>query len=81
MSNGFILPIDKNLSGATTPGQRGPGGDGNKCLFRIPQSSDIIGDSPQYCSVSYIKDPIWGSLIPLQRCSRCILCPRELFDI
>ena len=39
-------PIDKTLSGATTPGHSGPGSDGNKEVFRIPQNSSITGTSP-----------------------------------
>ena len=36
-----ILPIDKTLLGATTPGQSGPGSDGGKGVLRIPQISNI----------------------------------------
>ena len=32
------------LSGATTPGQSGPGSDGNKEVLHIPQSSSITGN-------------------------------------
>ena len=31
-----IWPIDRTLSGATTPGQSGPGSDGNTGVLRIP---------------------------------------------
>ena len=34
-----IWPIDRNLSGATTPGQSGPGSNGNEGVLHIPQSS------------------------------------------
>ena len=40
MVNSSIYPIDKILSGATTPGQSGPGSDGNEVLH-ILQSSSI----------------------------------------
>ena len=43
MSSSSIRPIDRILSGATTPGQSGPGGDGNKGVRRIPESSSITG--------------------------------------
>ena len=43
MSNSSIWPIDRTLSGATTPGQSGPESDGNEGVLRIPQSSSIIG--------------------------------------
>ena len=41
MSNSFIRPIDRNLLGATTPGQCGLETNGNKGLLRIFQSSRI----------------------------------------
>ena len=48
-----IKPIDRALSGATTPGQSGPGSNGNKGVLRIPQSTSITGTSPSDCVVSY----------------------------
>ena len=41
------------LSGATSPGQSGPGSDGNEGMFCILQSSSITGTSPSVCLVSY----------------------------
>ena len=41
-----IWPIDRTLSGATTPGQIVPESDGNEGVLRIPQSSSITGTSP-----------------------------------
>ena len=38
--------MDRTLSGATTPGQSGPGSNGNEGLLGIPQSSSITGASP-----------------------------------
>ena len=35
MSNSSIWPIDSALSGATTPGQSGPGSQGNEGVLRI----------------------------------------------
>ena len=49
MQFSFILPIDRALSGATTPGQSGPGSDGNEGVLCILQSSSIIGTSPSDC--------------------------------
>ena len=43
---------DRTLSGATTPGQSGPGSDGNKGVLCIPQSSCITRASPSDCFVS-----------------------------
>ena len=53
--------IDRTLSDATTPGQSGPGSDGNEGVHRIPQSSRITGTSlsdslvlyPEYGGGSY----------------------------
>ena len=49
-----ILPIDRSLSGATTPGQGGPGSNANKGVLRISQSSSITGALPSNCLVSYL---------------------------
>ena len=38
-----IQPKDWALSGATIPGQNGPGSDGNEGVLCIPQSSSITG--------------------------------------
>ena len=46
-----IQPIDRALSGATTPGQSGPGSDGNEGVLHMPQSSSIAGTSPSDCLV------------------------------
>ena len=53
MSNSSIWPIDRTLSGATTPSQSRPGKDGNKGTLHIPQSSSITETSPSDCLVSY----------------------------
>ena len=71
-----ISPIDRTLSDATTPGQSGPGSDGNEKVLHIPQSSSITGSSPSDCLVSYPEHFLGGGLIPLQRCSLCILQPQ-----
>ena len=44
-----IWPLDSALSGATIPGQSGPGSDGNEGVLRIPKSSIITGASPSDC--------------------------------
>ena len=61
------------LSGATTPGQSGPGSDGNEGVLCIPQSPSITGTSSSDCLVSLPGHSLGGVLTPLQRCSRCIL--------
>ena len=48
-----IWSIDRTRSGATTPGQCGPGIDGNEGILRIPQSSSIPRASPSECFLSY----------------------------
>ena len=52
MSNSSIRPIDRTLSGATTPGQSGPGSNGNQGVLHIPQISRITGDSSSDCLIS-----------------------------
>ena len=49
-----IWPIDRTLSDTTTPGQSGPGSDGNKGVLCISQSSSIAGALPSDCLVSYL---------------------------
>ena len=51
--NNSIKSINWTLSGATTPGQSGPGNDGNEGVLRIPQSSSITGTSPSDYFVTY----------------------------
>ena len=64
------------LSGATTPGQSGPGSDGNEGVLHIPQSSSTAGTLPSDCLVSYPGHSLWSGLTPLQRSSQCILLPQ-----
>ena len=59
-----IWPIDMTLSGATTPGQSGPGSDDNKGVLCIPQSSSIIHHQIVQC---HIQDTCWGEVLPLWR--------------
>ena len=64
MSNSFIWPTDRILSGATTPDLIGPGSNGNERVFRIPQSSSVTRASPSDCLVSYSWNSLewgWGS--------------------
>ena len=37
-----IWPIDRTLSGVTTPGQSGPGSDGNEEVLRIPKAPALL---------------------------------------
>ncbi len=48
-----IKPIDRALSGATTPGQSGPGSNGNDRVLLIPQSPSITGLSSSDFLVLY----------------------------
>ena len=76
--NCVIWPIDRTLSGSTTPGQSGPGTDGDEGALCILQSSNITEASPSDCLVSYSGHSlvVVGSLTLLQRCSQCILKPQ-----
>ena len=72
-----IWPIDRTLSGGTTPGQCGAGSDGNEGILHILQNSSITGTSPSDCLVSYPDNYLFGGgLTPLQRCSQFILQPQ-----
>ena len=64
------------LSGATMPGQSGPGIDGNEGVLCIPQSSSITGNLTigLFSVISWTL--IGGGLTPLQRFSWCILQPQ-----
>ena len=70
-----IWPIDRTLSGATTPGQNGSGSDGNEGVLCIPRSSNVTGASPSDCSVLYPGHSLWVDT-SLQRCSQHILLPQ-----
>ena len=61
------------LSGATIPGQSGPGSNGNEGVLRIPQSNSNTGTSPSDCLESYQNTRWGGVLLPLQRSRWCIL--------
>ena len=52
MSNISCWPINRTLSGTTTPCQSGPESNGNEGVPRFPQSSKT-GASPSDCLVSY----------------------------
>ena len=50
--------------GDTTPGQSGPGGNGNEGVLCIPQSSSITGTSPSDYLVSYPRHSLSGGVLP-----------------
>ena len=56
-----ISPIDRTLSGVTTPSQSGTGNDGNEGVLRISQSSGITGTPPSGYLVSYLGHLLEGS--------------------
>ena len=62
MSNSSIWPIDRFLSGTTTPGQSGPKINGKKGVLHIPQSSRITRASKSDCLMSY---PGYSLEVPL----------------
>ena len=61
MSNSSIWPIDRTQSGATTPGQIGPGSNGYEGVPHNPQSRNITGASLSDCLVSYPRHSFVGS--------------------
>ena len=61
-----IWPLDRTLSGATTPGQSGLGSCDNEGVLRIPKNSRITGASPSDCLVSYLGLLLEG-ILPLCR--------------
>ncbi len=71
----LVLFLFRALSGATTPGQSGPGSDGNERVPCIPQISSITGTSQSDFLVLYPGHSLSG-VTPLQRCSQCILQPQ-----
>ena len=54
MWNRSIWLFDRTLSGATTPGQSGPGSDYNEEVLHILQSFSITRASPSDGLVSYL---------------------------
>ena len=52
------------LSGSTSPGQSGPGSNGNEEVIRIPQSPSITGTSPSDSFVSYPGHSMRGGSYP-----------------
>ena len=64
MSNISIWPIDRTLSGATTPNLSGPGSNGNEGVLCIPQNSIITGPSTSNCLMSYPGHSLGGEFYP-----------------
>ena len=72
MSNSSIRPIDRTLSGATTPGENGPGINSNEGVLCILQLSKARASSSDG-----LQDTRGGEgLTPPQRYSRDILQPQ-----
>ena len=67
MSNSSLWPLDRTLSGATTPSQSRPGSDGNEGILLIPRSFGITGASPSDCLVLYPEHSLGASYPSLQR--------------
>ena len=61
-----LWPIERTLSGATTPEQCGPGSDSSEGVLHIPQSFSITGTAPWDFLVSYLGHS-FGSVLPLSR--------------
>ena len=67
-----IWPIDRTLSGATTPGHSGPGSDGNEGVLCIPQSSSITETSLSDCLVSYPGHSLGVVVVVLLLCREAV---------
>ena len=65
--------MDNTLSDATTPGQNGPGSNGNEGILRIPQCSAITGTSVSDYLVSYPGHSLVG-VLPLCRDAVGVFC-------
>ena len=63
MSNSSIWPIDRTLSGATTPAQSGPWSNANEGVLCIPQSSRITEASLSDCLMLYPRHSLEGVLL------------------
>ena len=69
MQFSFILPIDRTLSGATTPAQSGPGSD-----LQFPT---LLLEPQHQIDWCHIQDTRCGEVYtPQQNCSWCILQPQ-----
>ena len=55
--------MDRTLSGAATPGQSGPGSDGNEEVLCIPQSSSITVTSSFDCLMSCAGHSLWEGVL------------------
>ena len=66
MLNSSIWPIDRTFSCATILGQSGPGSNGNKGVFHIPQSSKT-GATSSDCLMSYAGHSLGGGGLTLCR--------------
>ena len=66
LSNSSIWPIDKTISGATSPVQSGPGSNGYEGVLHISQSFRTEA-SPSDCFVSYPGHSRGGGILPLCR--------------
>ena len=69
------------LSGATTPGQNGPGSDGNEGVLRIPQSFSITGTSPSDCLVSNPGHSLGKSYTSAEKQSVCSTAPADWVSV
>ena len=73
----FIWPIDRTLSGATTPGQIGLGSDSSEGALRIPQSFSITGASPSDLLVSNTGHSFVGSYLSAEKLSVSSTVPAD----
>ena len=73
----YISPIDRALSGASTPDPSEPSSDSNDWVLRIPQSSSITGTSPTDCFISYFGHLLEEGVLPLWSEAVCVFYSRS----
>ena len=76
-----VWPIDRTLSGATTPGQSGAGNNDNNGVLCILQSSSITGTSPSNYLVSYPEHSLVESYLSADMKSVYSSAPVDLAKI
>ena len=63
--NRFIWPIDRTLTGTTTPEQRGPWSNGSKGVLHTPLELQMPSLIIKYSYLSYPRQPFRGEVLPL----------------
>ena len=75
MSNNFCRTHRSTLTGSTSPGQSGPGSNGNEGVLHISKALSLEPYHHQRI-LNHVRTLVGGGLTLLQRCTRCILQPQ-----